>query len=67
LQESFPSFLALAVLSIVLQVDNYDLALYWLGFRVAFLVSYVAGIIYVRTLFWLGSIICLIMMAVALI
>ena len=67
LQESLPAFLALAVLSVVLEVDNYNLALYWLGFRVGYLLSYVFGIIYVRTLFWMGSIICLIMMAAALV
>ena len=67
LQESLPAFLALAILSIVLEVDNYNLALYWLGFRVGYLLSYVFGIIYVRTLFWIGSIICLIMMAAALV
>ena len=67
LQESLPAFLALAILSIVLEVDNYDLALYWLGFRVGYLLSYVFGIIYLRTLFWMGSIICLIMMAAALV
>ena len=67
LQESLPAFLALAILSIVLEVDNYDLALYWLGFRVGYLLSYVFGVIYVRTLFWIGSIISLIMMAAALV
>ena len=67
LQESLPAFLALAILSIVLEVDNYNLALYWLGFRVGYLLSYVFGVIYVRTLFWIGSIICLIMMAAALV
>ena len=67
LQESLPAFLALAILSIVLKVDNYNLAMYWLGFRVGYLLSYVFGIIYVRTLFWIGSIICLIMMAAALV
>ena len=67
LQESLPAFLTLAILSIVLEVDNYDLALYWLGFRVGYLLSYVFGIIYLRTLFWMGSIICLIMMAAALV
>ena len=67
LQESLPAFLALAILSVVLEVDNYNLALYWLGFRVGYLLSYVFGIIYVRTLFWIGSIICLIMMAAALV
>ena len=67
LQESLPAFLALAILSVVLGVDNYNLALYWLGFRIGYLLSYVFGIIYVRTLFWIGSIICLIMMAAALV
>ena len=67
LQESLPAFLTLAILSIVLEVDNYNLAMYWLGFRVGYLLSYVFGIIYVRTLFWIGSIICLIMMAAALV
>ena len=67
LQESLPAFLALAILSVVLEVDNYNLALYWLGFRIGYLMSYVFGIIYVRTLFWIGSIICLIMMAAALV
>ena len=67
LQESLSGFLALATLSIVLEVDNYNLAMYWLGFRVGYLLSYVFGIIYVRTLFWIGSIICLIMMAAALV
>ena len=67
LQESLPAFLALAILSVVLEVDNYNLALYWLGFRIGYLLSYVFGIIYVRTLFWIGSIICLMMMAAALV
>lgn len=67
LQESLPAFLALAILSVVLEVDNYDLALYWLAFRVAYLVSYVVGITYVRTVFWLGSVICLVLMAASLI
>ena len=67
LQESLPAFLALAILSIVLEVDNYNLAMYWLGFRIGYLLSYVFGIIYVRTLFWIGSILCLIMMAAALV
>ena len=67
LQESLPAFLALAILSIVVEVDNSSLALCWLGFRIAYLLSYMGGITYVRTLFWLGSIICLIMMAVAIV
>ena len=66
LLESLPSFLALAILSIVLTVDNSDLMLYWLVLRAAYTVSYLIGIAYLRTLLWLGSLGCLIMMALAL-
>ena len=66
LQESLPAFLALSVLSIVLQVDNSGLMTYWLVLRAAFAVSYIAGMIYIRTLFWLGSLACLVMMAISL-
>ena len=66
LQESLPAFLALGVLSIVLQVDNSTLMTYWLILRVAFAISYIAGTIYIRTLLWLGSLACLVMMALAL-
>ena len=67
LQESLPAFLALALLSMLVEVDNSSVALYWLGFRIAYLLSYIAGITYVRTLFWLGSIVCLVMMTIALV
>ena len=66
LLESLPSFLALAILSIVLSVDNSDLMLYWLVLRAAYTVSYLIGITYLRTLLWFGSVGCLIMMALAL-
>lgn len=66
LQESLPAFLALGILSIVLEVDNSSLMTYWLLLRAAFAVSYIAGTIYIRTLFWLGSLVCLVMMALAL-
>ncbi|MFQ3334323.1 MAG: putative MAPEG superfamily protein, partial [Woeseiaceae bacterium] len=42
-------------------------ATYWLILRVLFMVSYTAGITHVRTLLWVGSLICLIMMAMALV
>ena len=66
LQESLPAFLALGVLSLVLQVDNAALMAYWLVLRAAFVVTYIAGLIYIRTLLWLGSLACLVMMALAL-
>ena len=67
LQESLPAFLVLSVLSIVMGIDNSTLMTYWLLLRTAFAISYVAGTIYVRTLLWLGSLACLVMMALSLI
>ena len=66
LQESLPAFLVLSVLSVILQVDNSSLMTYWLALRVAFAVSYIVGLIYIRTAFWLGSLACLVMMAISL-
>ena len=65
--ESLPAFLALAVLSIVLEVDNYNLAMFWLGSRVLYYFSYMFGILYLRTIVWGVSIVCLISMAVSFI
>ena len=67
LQESLPAFLALALLSMHLSVDLTDLAFWWLILRVAHLITYVAGIALLRTLSWIGSLITLIMMALALV
>jgi len=66
-QESYPVFLALAILSIIQDVDVTSLAMYWLVLRVLYMATYTAGITHVRTLFWIGSLVCLIMMALALI
>ena len=67
LQESLPAFLALALLSMHLSVDLTGLAFWWLILRVAHLVTYIAGIALLRTLSWVGSLITLIMMALALV
>ena len=67
LQESLPAFLALALLSMHLSVDLTGLAFWWLILRVAQLITYVAGIALLRTLSWIGSLITLIMMAIALV
>ena len=69
LQESLPAFLALALLSMQLGVEAAvtGLACWWLAFRVAHLIAYIAGIALVRTLLWVGSIVLLIMMALALV
>ena len=67
LQESLPAFLALALLSMHLSVDLTGLAFWWLILRIAQLITYIAGIALLRTISWLGSLITLIMMALALI
>jgi uncharacterized MAPEG superfamily protein len=67
LQESLPAFLALAILSMHLSIDLTGLAFWWLILRVAHLVTYIAGIALLRTLSWLGSLVTLIMMALALV
>ena len=67
LQESLPAFLALALLSMHLSIDLTGLAFWWLILRVAHLITYVAGIALLRTLSWIGSLITLIMMAIALV
>ena len=67
LQESLPAFLALALLSMQLSVDVTGLAFWWLILRVGHLIAYISGIALVRTLLWLGSLVTLIMMALALI
>ena len=67
LQESLPAFLALALLSMQLSVDVTGLAFWWLILRVGHLIAYISGVALVRTLLWLGSLVALIMMALALI
>tara|TARA_B100000214_G_C23548762_1_gene437387 strand:+ start:63 stop:428 length:366 start_codon:yes stop_codon:yes gene_type:complete len=67
LQESLPAFLALSLLSMQLSIDVTGLACWWLAFRVAHLIAYLAGIALLRTLSWFGSIVSLVMMALALV
>ena len=67
LQESLPAFLALATLSIITDVDNTMYAMTWVFLRFLYLLVYAAGILYIRTVVWLGSIVCLILMGLALI
>lgn len=67
LAESLPPFLALSLLAMFQQVDLSQVALLWIGFRVLHLLCYMFNIIYVRTLMWLGSLACLIYMAIQLV
>jgi len=67
LQENMLAFLPLSILSIIQQVDLSHLAMIWLGLRILYLLCYMFNLIYVRTLVWLASLVCLVMMAVELI
>lgn len=68
LKESLPAFLTLSVLSIFMDKDNTLIASYWLILRVAFFVTYSFGItiLYVRSIIWGGSLLCLFFMALSL-
>ena len=55
--ESLPAFLALAILSVVLEVDNYNPAMFWIGSRALYYFTYMFGILYLRTLVWGVSIV----------
>jgi len=67
LQETLPIFLALALLSMQLDIDVTGPAFWWLILRVVHVVTYIAGFARIRTAVWLGSVVCLVMMALALI
>jgi uncharacterized MAPEG superfamily protein len=63
LQESLPAFLALCLLAMVVEVDVTTAATAWLGLRVAYIACYSFGIPVLRSGIWLGSIVCMICMA----
>ena len=67
LLESLPAFLALALLSMIKEIDLTDMACWWLVFRAIHGASYMAGITYLRTLAWFGALGALITMAVQII
>ncbi|MDB4077204.1 MAPEG family protein [Porticoccaceae bacterium] len=67
LQESLPAFLALCLLSMQMGVDNLQLATIWLGLRVVYVPLYMSGGSHMRSLVWMGSIFCMISMAVNLV
>ena len=67
LLESLPAFLALALLSMMKEIDLTDMACWWLVFRAIHGASYMAGITYLRTLAWFGALGALITMAVQII
>ena len=65
LRQSLPIFLALALLSVILEVDNLMLAQSWLGLRVLYLVGAIANLYQykmIRPVIWLPSIVILVCM-----
>ena len=64
---SLPVFFACAVLSIVTNVDSTSYGLAWIILRVIYLFLYAYKLNPYRTIAWLGSVNCLILMALNLI
>ena len=65
LRQSLPIFMVLAVLSVILEVNNLMLAQTWLGLRVLYLVGAMADLYrfkIIRPIIWLPSIIVLVCM-----
>ena len=67
LQETFPIFLALAILGVITNTDLIFAMQLWLVFRVVHLITYMTSLNMLRTLSWLGSLVALFMMGLALI
>ena len=67
LQESIPAFLALCLLAIIQDVDMTQAATAWLVLRAIYIPCYMFGILYVRSLVWMGSLGCLIYMGFQLV
>lgn len=65
LRQSLPIFLAFALLSVFLEVDNLLYAQIWLGFRIVYLIGAIFNLYkfkMVRPLIWIPSIIALLQM-----
>ena len=65
LRQSLPIFMVLAVLSVILEVNNLMLAQTWLGLRVLYLLGAMADLYrfkMIRPIIWLPSIIVLVCM-----
>ena len=67
LKESLPVFFACAVLSIVTGVDSTGYGLTWIILRIAYVVCYVYKLNPYRSIVWMGSIFCLVLMGINLI
>ena len=67
LKESLPVFFACAVLSIVTGVDSSGYGLIWIILRIAYVICYVYKLNPYRSIVWMGSIFCLVLMGINLI
>ena len=67
LKDSLPVFFACAVLSIVTGVDSSGYGLTWIILRIAYVVCYVYKLNPYRSIVWMGSIFCLVLMGINLI
>ncbi len=66
-QESWPAFLTLSVIAMIQHIDLSQLAFVWLALRVVYVLCYMFNLIYVRTVVWLASLACLVLMACELV
>ena len=67
LQASLPAFLALCLLAMQLQLDVSGAAMIWLALRVVYIPLYLFGINMLRSISWVGSVVCMIDMALTLV
>jgi uncharacterized MAPEG superfamily protein len=67
LQASLPAFLALCLLSMQLEVDVSGTAMIWLALRVVYIPLYLFGISMLRSASWVGSVVCMIVIALDLV
>lgn len=67
IQESLLVFMPLAILAVATSAPVAETATIWLGLRIAYLVTYLMGVSYLRTLIWLASVVCLALVALALV
>jgi len=67
LQETLPIFLTLGILGVITKTDMIFPMQLWLAFRVVHFVTYMTSLNMLRTLSWLGSLVALFMMGLALI
>jgi uncharacterized MAPEG superfamily protein len=66
LQESLPAFLAMAVVAEIQGLDLTLVASVWLALRGAYVATYGLGIVGLRSLIWISSLVCLVYMGLAL-